>query len=394
MKVEEKFTFENIDVVLEHETKNNKIEKRIQEMKREKRRQELLRKLGIPVVCCILLFSVVTISVLVNKHKDKNPISKTEQHVVQETPEQNDYVEENHFEEERQVSATPWEYEYKEEVIAKPEVTEFHPIKDENVNGFSDEIISQYGVFIDVENEKIIAQKEAYTKMYPASMTKIMTILVAAEKIEKSQLKDTFTITREITDYSFENDCSCVGFDVDETVSVEDLFYGTILPSGADAALGLAYYVAGTHENFVELMNNKLKQLGISQTTHFTNCVGIYNDEHFSTAYDMAIILKAASENELCRKVLSAHTYTTSVTEQHPDGIIISNWFLRRIEDKDTHGEVLCGKTGYVRQSGNCSASLAINKNGNEYICVTAMSSSVWNCIKDQTALYSRYMEE
>ena len=77
-------------------------------------------------------------------------------------------------------------------------------------------------------------------------MTKILTLLVAAEHV--TDLDDTFTITREITDYSYSNDCSAVGFDDGETVTVRDLLYGTILPSGADAAAGLAFYVSGSLE--------------------------------------------------------------------------------------------------------------------------------------------------
>ena len=108
---------------------------------------------------------------------------------------------------------------------------------------------------------------------------------------------------------------------------------------------------------FVDMMNEKLAELGLSDTAHFTNCVGLYDENHYCSIYDMAMILKAAVENDLAREVLTAHTYTTSATEQHPEGITISNWFLRRIEDKDTKGTVVCAKTGFVAQSGNCAAS-------------------------------------
>jgi len=165
---------------------------------------------------------------------------------------------------------------------------------------FSSEIISEYGVLIDVENKTIVAQRAGKIRMYPASMTKILTVLTAADALgilgpegENSPVLDEkFTITIEITDYSFVNDCSNVGFEVGEEVTVRDLFYGTILPSGADAALGLAYYVSGSQEAFVELMNQELEKLNLLGTSHFTNCVGIYDDEHYSTAYDIAVILK------------------------------------------------------------------------------------------------------
>ena len=98
---------------------------------------------------------------------------------------------------------------------------------------------------------------------------------------------------------------------VDETVPVRELFYGTILSSGADAALGLATYVAGSQEAFVALMNEKLEELGIADTAHFTNCVGLYDEAHKCTVSDMAVILEAAMDNDLCREVLGARTYET-----------------------------------------------------------------------------------
>jgi D-alanyl-D-alanine carboxypeptidase (penicillin-binding protein 5/6) len=257
---------------------------------------------------------------------------------------------------------------------------------------FWDSIVSGHGVLIDVEQGSILAQRGAKERINPASMTKIMTVLVAAEHV--TDLDDTFTMTIDITDYSYVNDCSNVGYEIGEVMSVRDLFYGTVLPSGGDAAVALATYVAGSQDAFVDMMNEKAAELGLSDSTHFTNCVGIYNEEHYSTPYDMAVMLKAAVDNPWCREVLSTHVYTTEPSEEHPDGIVLSNWFLRRIEDKDTHGEVVCAKTGYVTQSGNCAASYATDENGKSYICVTAGASSVWRCIYDQTELYAHFLPE
>lgn len=249
---------------------------------------------------------------------------------------------------------------------------------------------SAYGVLIDLDAGTILAEKDARTVIPPASMTKILTLLVAAESV--TDLEDTFTITREIADYCFVNDCSVVGFEVEETVTVRDLLYGTILPSGADAALGLACYVSGSQEAFVALMNEKLADLGLSDTAHFTNCVGLFEDGHACTVYDVAMILKAALDNPLCREILSARTYQSSATAQHPEGQILSNWFLRRIEDKDAGTvEVLSAKTGYVAQSGSCAASYGENAGGKGYLCVTAGAYSPWRCIYDHVDLYSQY---
>lgn len=253
----------------------------------------------------------------------------------------------------------------------------------------SDSVQSSYALLVDLDDNAIVSQKSAYDRINPASMTKILTVLVAAEHV--TDLDDTFTITKEITDFSYSHDCSAVGFLDEETVTVRDLLYGTILPSGGDAAAGLACYVAGSMDSFVNMMNEKLAELGLSDTAHFTNCVGLYDENHYCSIYDMAMILKAAVENDLAREVLTAHTYTTSATEQHPEGITISNWFLRRIEDKDTKGTVVCAKTGFVAQSGNCAASYEETDSGKHYICVTANAHSSWRCIYDHVAVYQEY---
>jgi D-alanyl-D-alanine carboxypeptidase (penicillin-binding protein 5/6) len=255
----------------------------------------------------------------------------------------------------------------------------------------SDSVISTYGVLIDLDEGRILANKEGTVRINPASMTKILTLLVASEHVE--DLDDTFEMTQEIGDFVFKKDCSAVGFEVGEKITVKDMLYGTILPSGADAAMCLAEYVAGSQEAFVELMNDKLKELGLSDTAHFTNCIGIYDKDHYCTLTDMAMILKAAEENKLCHEVLNARKYTTSGTTEHPEGIMISNWFLRRIEDKDTHGEVIGAKTGFVNQSGSCAASYQISNNGKHYICVTADAYSSWRCIYDHVEIYDEYTE-
>lgn len=252
-----------------------------------------------------------------------------------------------------------------------------------------DEVQSTNGIFIDLATGNILFDRDAHTRINPASMTKVLTVLVAAEHV--TDWSDTFEITPEITNYSYVHDCSAVGFSNNEVVTVEDLFYGTVLCSGGDAALGLATYVAGSQEAFVDMMNEKLKELGLSDTAHFTNCVGLYDENHYCTVYDIAMILEAAIDNPQCREVLSTKKYTTSSTPEHPEGIQISNWFLRRIEDKDTGGEVICGKTGFVAQSGSCAVSYGVDESGKEYICATVNAHSGWRCIYDHVELYRRF---
>ena len=248
---------------------------------------------------------------------------------------------------------------------------------------------STYSILIDETTGDIVSARNAYDRMYPASMTKIMTLLVAVENI--TDLDDVVYVSQEAADWSYKNDGSAVNWSVGEKLTVRDLLYGTILSSGADAVYDLAVYVAGDQDTFVQMMNDRVATLGLSETTHFTNAAGFYDDNHYTTPYDMAMIIKAAVENDLCREVMSAHTYNTPITEEHPEGILISNWFLRRIEDKDSGGLVLCAKTGFVSQSGNCAASYMISNSGKPYVCVTGHAHSAWRAIYDHVGLYYNY---
>lgn len=342
------------------------------------------------------------------------------------------------------------------------EQTQTMPEEDENMT-------SEYAILVNLDNGEVVAQKNAQTRMYPASMTKILTLLTAAEQIRNPN--GSFTIDQSITDYVFSHGCSAVNWGLNETVSVSDLMHGTIMPSGADAALALSLYavqsrqhpesiqdftayaggsqaeagsvrsggseasgeITASGENaasgknttsgentasgenmtssenassrvpfqkvtdtdemktFVSLMNEKVKELGLSNDTHFTNVIGVYDDENYCTAQSMAMIMKAAMENKICRDVMSAHRYQTQPTPEHPDGLNLSNLFLRRIEDKEMPGEVVCAKTGFVNESGSCAASYFISNTGRHYICVTGNAHSSWRCIYDHVTIYNRY---
>ena len=371
----------------EYDAARERRQRRLAEMKRKKKQQALFRKYFRFGAIGAVVFIAVLVVLIGNGISKKNK-NKEQQGVQTETAELQ-AVAGTEAEESLPLAD---QKEPAEVQAAEPEENKIYEATESpDMKAVSEEVISSNAIFIDLRKNEILAQRAARQVIDPASMTKILTVLVAAEQIEEKNLDDKVTITIDITDYSYSNDCSSVGFAENERVTVQDLFYGTILPSGADAALALATYVAGSQEAFVELMNEKLQKLGLSDTAHFTNCVGLYDEAHRCTVYDMAMIMEAAMDNPLCREVMSAHTYTTSATAEHSDGITISNWFLRRIEDKETGAEIVCGKTGYVVQSGNCAASYGEDQNGNGYICVTADSTSAWRCIYDHVALYSEF---
>lgn len=382
---------------------------RLEQMKKEKRRRELLYKWGIPVAAglAIMIGVGMGIGAAAMSHRDSGQEEESgESQNLAESREKDGVMNQENPGIPGNADQTESSSQPDTQGEAMGPFPTLEPLggviweesavfrTTENTKDFTETNLSKYGVFINAQTGEILAQREAYTRMNPASMTKMLTVLVAAEHLTAEDLDKTAPITIAITDYSFVNGCSNTGHALNENVTVRDMFYGTILPSGADSALALAIYVAGSHEAFVDMMNEKLDEMGLGETTHVTNCVGIYDEAHYSTAYDMAVILKAAVDNPFCRDVMAAHTYNTSLTPEHPEGLLISNWFLRRIEDKDTHGEVLCAKTGYVDQSGSCAASLGLDRYGREYLCVTAGSVSTWTCISDQVELYQTFLPE
>lgn len=373
---DDKWNYEVYDAAAEEEKREEERHKarkeRAERMRKQKQKSMMIRRYG--AIGGIAALSIIVLISVALKHggkKDPRAIEPaTDQVNLTEQSEQTQAAEDTEI---------PWNFE---------------TYRNENTADFPESVVSQYGILIDSDTGEVIAERGGDERIVPASMTKVMTVLVAAEHITPEQLDDKVKLTKEVADYSYVNDCSNTGFELDEPITVRDLFYGTIMPSGADSAVSLANYVAGSHEAFVELMNQKLEELGLSETSHFTNCVGLYDKEHYTTSRDMAVILKAATENEWCRQVLSQHIYTTEKTKQHPDGLRISNLFLRRIEDKETHSTVLCAKTGFVSQSGSCAASMAVDKNGKEYLLVTAGSTSSWRCIYDHVDIYTQFLPE
>lgn len=251
-------------------------------------------------------------------------------------------------------------------------------------------INSEYAVLVNVTDNLIIAGNNAEQRVSPASLTKILTLLVAVENIP--DLDDTFTMTNDITDPLFSEGASVAGFSVGEEVPLKDFLYGAILPSGADSTMALAHYVAGSEQAFAKMMTERVKEMGIT-TANFTNSSGLYGDEHYCTVKDMAIILKEAMENETCREVLSAYKYTTTKTEHHPDGITLTSTLFSRMHGNECVGATItAGKTGYITEAGNCIASFAVGDDGKEYIFVSVKADDKWNAVYDHINAYSRYV--
>lgn len=258
------------------------------------------------------------------------------------------------------------------------------------------DITSGYGILIDLDTNKVLAAKSAQEKIYPASMTKIMTLIVAYENV--SDTDATYTFKAEMLDELFRQNASVAGFSAGESVPVKDLFYGCILPSGADATGALAEYVAGSEEAFAVLMNKKAAAMGL-KNTHFVTASGLHDDNHYSTCEDMAAILRYAVNNTGMREILSTYQYTTTKTAEHPDGITLTSTLKSRMSGNEAAGVfVQGGKTGYTIEGRNCLATFAANCTEEQaaltsprYILVTAFASGEYTPVFDAINVYSEF---
>lgn len=251
------------------------------------------------------------------------------------------------------------------------------------------ELYSENALLIDLESNTVLVQKNADARIYPASMTKVMTVLVAAEHIENWD--ETFTMTQSIIDPLFLADASMAGFVHGEEVSMTELLYGAVLPSGAEATQALAIVTAGSEEAFAALMNEKAQALGLKDT-HFVDASGLHDENHYTTLSDMAIIMQAALDNPHCREVLTSVNHTSPATTQNPEGVAMTNRFLYRIRPQQTGNvDIQAAKTGYTAQAMNCCVSYGIMENGRAAICVTAHAWTGDYCIADHLALYGTY---
>ena len=255
----------------------------------------------------------------------------------------------------------------------------------------TEQVTAANSLLINADTYEILARHNSYQRIYPASMTKVMTVLVAAENLKESDMDKTFKMTYELLHPLVMDNASRAGFEVDEEVTVRDMLYALILPSGADGAVGLAEYIAGSEEKFVELMNRKAEEMGL-ETTHFTNVAGLHSTEHYTTCIEMAMIMREAMKNPLCREILSTYTYTTSQTEQHPDGIVLYSTMFGRMYGNEVEGvNILAGKTGYTDEARHCLVSYAEKGNKN-YILVLAKENDRWGAIYSTFHAYEQYL--
>lgn len=206
------------------------------------------------------------------------------------------------------------------------------------------EIESETALLTDLDGNEIFSQNQ-YERIYPASLTKIMTAIVAIENVYN--IDETIMITGDVFEQVNAENGSTAGFLAYEEVSYRDLLYGTILSSGAKCCLTLANYISGSEWDFVQLMNEKAQELGMTDT-NFTNVCGFHSYDHYSTAADISILLRYALQNDTFYDIFTSQTYYTE-TDEHPDGITLYSTMFSAMDSPYINGgRILGGKTGFT----------------------------------------------
>ncbi len=254
---------------------------------------------------------------------------------------------------------------------------------------------SFYSVYAYMKNATTgndLLDKNAGDIMFPASMTKVMTALVCIETLADTD--ELITIPEGLVSSLYEEGASVAGFQEGEQVSVRDLLYGVLLPSGAEACITLARRICGSEEAFANLMNTKAAEIGMTNT-HFSNSTGLHSDDNYTTCRDMALLFEYALNNDLFYEIITSASHVCAPTEIHPDGLTFSSTMFGLLGNNHmpNGAVILGGKTGTTDEAGTCLVSFG-EFDGCRYILVTGLGQFNeegihYNIVDAQTAYSS-----
>lgn len=239
----------------------------------------------------------------------------------------------------------------------------------------SSQIRGQSAIVIDVRSGAAVFEKNADTAMFPASTTKILTTMLA---LERSNPEDIVAVSQNVL--SLPEDGSMIGLVPGEQLKMEDLLKATMVASGNDGALVIAEHIAGSQEAFAQLMNDKARELG-AVNSHFANPHGYHDDNHYSTARDIALITRAAMQTPGFKEIFSLYTFTIPAADNGSRERKRLSSYSRYImnpeasEGRFYYANLIGGKSGSYSLAGECYAGVA-DRDGIELISVTLKSSS------------------
>ena len=244
------------------------------------------------------------------------------------------------------------------------------------------EITAQSAVVMDAATGQVVYEKNAHKKQYPASITKIMTAYLA---VKNCLLTETITMSDEAV-WGIPRDSSHIALDVGEKISMEDALYAIMLVSANEAAWAIAEHVSGSLEAFVALMNETASSLGCTDT-HFKNANGLHDDDHYTSAYDMALITRQALTNENFRIITSSTFHEIKPTNKNDESRMLWQDNRMIMEDSEYYTPyVEGGKNGFTDEAQSTLVTWA-KKDDVELICVL-MNNEPGNNYPDSIALY------
>ena len=224
-------------------------------------------------------------------------------------------------------------------------------VTDESQYSPSDTTSEAAGLF-DITDGQVMYSKNAFERLYPASITKVMTALIA---IKYGDLTDTVTVTEDAV--ITEAGATLAGIHPGDQLTMEQLLYGLMLPSGNDAGAAIAVHMAGSIDAFAELMNREAQKLGATGT-HFMNPHGLTNADHYTTAYDLYLIFNEALKQPEFRKVTGTTSYTADYTDGSGNPVSTTweggNWYMVGQRQTPDGLTVFSGKTGTTSAAGFC----------------------------------------
>lgn len=236
------------------------------------------------------------------------------------------------------------------------------------------DVSAAQAILMDAESGQVLFEKDAFEARPIASITKIMTAILA---IESGKMDEKATVSRN----AIYTEGSSIYLEQGEKITIQDLVYGLMLRSGNDAAVAIAEHIGESEEGFVYLMNEKAMWLGMNQT-HFTNPHGLDDEEHYSSAYDMALLTREAMKNKQFREISGSTSYLSENRSY--------SWRNKHKLVTGYYENATGGKTGYTKQTGRTLVTTA-EKNGHSLIVVTLNAGNDWN---DHIALFEWGFEE
>lgn len=256
-----------------------------------------------------------------------------------------------------------------------------------------------YVYLIDPDTGQTLIDRGSQDMMYPASLTKVMTSIIAIEKIPDPE-NVTIEFTQEMLDGLIAASANRAGFLPGDEPTALDHIYGDLLPSGADCSRALAFYIAGDEESFVDLMNEKAKELGMDHT-HFVNTSGLHDDDHYTTCRDMMTLYLYCMKNETFMDILRTQVHTSVPVQHFPEGLGMTNFVLMYINQANPQYQdyqipgFIAGKSGYTIEGQYTLVSNA-EINGMNLVMVNAhgyVEPHYPASIEDSATVYNWYRE-